>query len=208
MPILWILPCDAGRVQRHDDQALVLVRRAVAGVGQQAAPVGLHAAGDPHLAAVDEVVVAVVHGARLDGRHVAAAAGLAHAQAGHHVTGDGGGEELAPQRVTAKTCQSGRGHVGVHADGHGHAAAVALAQRLGHHHRIAEVQPGAAELLGVLQAQQAQVAQLLEDLVRGELALGLPLGDEGVEFLVAELDDGVFELAVFCSEFHACLRSG
>ena len=83
----------------------------------------------------------------------------------------------------ARRCRSAPApacHVGLHADGHRHAAAVAFAQRLGHHHRVAEVQSGAAVFLGVLQAQQAQVAQLLEDLVAGELLGGLPLGDEGL----------------------------
>ncbi len=200
-----LLARDAGRVHRHHDQALVLVRRAVAGVGQQAAPVGLHAVGDPHLGAVDHVVVTVAARAGLHRGHVAAAARLADPQAGDHVAGDGGREELAPQLVAAEARQRRCRHVGVHADGHRHAAAVALPQRFGHHHAVAEVQPRAAEFLGVLQPQQAQVAELLEHLVGRELALRLPLRDVRVELLVAEPDDGVFERAVFGGEFHGCL---
>ena len=98
-----LLPRDAGRVHRHHDQALVLVRRAVAGVGQQAAPVGLHAVGDPHLAAVDDVVAAIAARRGLHRRHVAAAAGLADAQAGDHVAGDRRRQELA---CAARRCRS------------------------------------------------------------------------------------------------------
>jgi hypothetical protein len=116
------------------------------------------------------------------------------------------GEELLAQLVAAEACQRRRGHVGLHADGHRHAAAVAFAQRLGHHHRVAEVEPGTAELLGVLQAQQAQVAQLLEDLVAGELLGRFPLGHEGVDLLAHELDDRVADLAVLGGELHGLSR--
>ena len=45
--------------QRHDDERLVLVAGAVAGVGEQADPVGLQGIGDPHLRAVDDVVITI-----------------------------------------------------------------------------------------------------------------------------------------------------
>jgi hypothetical protein len=137
------------------------------GVGQQAAPVGLHAVGDPHLRAVDDVVVAVLLGAGLEGCHVGAAPGFADPDAAHHVAGDCRRQELLAQRVRSKARQRRCAHVGLHADGHGNAADIAVAQRLGHHHRVAEVQAHAAEFGGVLDAQQAQVAQLLEQLMGG-----------------------------------------
>jgi hypothetical protein len=47
-------------LHRQADQRLVAVRRSVAGVGEQAHPVGLRAVGGPHLAAIDDVVAAVL----------------------------------------------------------------------------------------------------------------------------------------------------
>jgi hypothetical protein len=168
----------------------------------QAAPVGFHAVGDPHLGAIDDVVATVDLGGRLERRDVGAAAGLADAEAGHDVAGDRGGQVLLAQNVAAEAREGGRGHVGLHTDGHRHAAAIALAQRFGHHHRVAEVEPAAAELLGVLQAQQAEIAELLEQFVARELLGGFPLGDKRVDLLVDELDDRIFQLAVFRGEFH------
>jgi hypothetical protein len=40
--------------------------RAIAGIGQQTDPVGLHPVGDPHLAAIDDVIVAIGTRAGLD----------------------------------------------------------------------------------------------------------------------------------------------
>ena len=56
-----------------------------------------------------------------------------------------------------------------------HVQRVAGAQGLGHHHRVAEVEVEAAVFLRVLQPQQAQVAELLEDLVAGKALGRLPL---------------------------------
>ena len=200
----YLLFADALGVHRHDDQALVLVPRGITGVGagidQKAAPVGLQPVRDPHLAAVDEVVTTVNLGVGLDGRDVRAATGLADAEAGDVVAGDRRHQVFAAQLVAAKACQCRCRHVGLHADGHRHTAAVALAQSLGHHHRVAEVQAHAAKLFGVFQSQQSQLAELLENLVRRELPFRFPFGNKGVDLLVAELDDRVFDLAVFSGE--------
>ena len=53
-------------LHRHHDQRLVLVDLALAGVGEQAHPVGLRAVGRPHLAAVDHPVAADPAGIGLD----------------------------------------------------------------------------------------------------------------------------------------------
>ncbi len=52
-----------------------------------------------------------------------------------------------------------------------------VAQRLGHHHGIGIVEPHAAERDRLVDAQQAGVAQLPEDLVGGEDAVFFPLVD-------------------------------
>jgi hypothetical protein len=133
---------------------------------------------------------------------VGAAAGFGDADAADHVAGDGRGEEFAFQRLRAEARQGRGAHVGLHADGHRHAAAGAVAECLGHHHRVGEVEFLAAVLSRILEAEQAQVAELLEHLVRGELLGGLPRGDMRIEFLSHETADGVGELAVFGGELH------
>jgi hypothetical protein len=193
---------DSLAVHRHHDQRLVLVRRAFRGVGQQAAPVGLHAVGDPHFAAIDHIVAAVLARRGLQRGDVGAAARFADADAADHVAGDGGGEKLAFQFIRAEAGQRRGAHVGVHADGHRHAAAGTVAEGFGHHHRIGEVEPEAAVFLRILDAEQAEVAELLEDLVRRKFLGRFPGVDMRIEFLLDEARDGVGELAVFAGELH------
>ena len=150
----------------------------VAGVGEQADPVGLRAVGDPHLAAVDDVVVAVGARVGLDRGDVGAGAGLGDADAGDRIAGDRGREKFAAQLVAAEPRQRRRRHVGLHADRHRHAAAVDGAELLRHHQRIGIVEALAAELDGLVEAEKAEIAELLEQLMRGEDAVLLPLVDE------------------------------
>ncbi len=89
----------AGSFHRRHDEGLVPVRLAVGGIGQHHAEVGLGAAGGPHLAAVDDVVVAVAARTGAYRGHVGAAADLRHAEAGHHRAADRGGKEFAAQRI-------------------------------------------------------------------------------------------------------------
>ncbi len=190
---------------RHHHQALVLVGRAFTGVDQHAHPVGLQAVGDPHLLAGDDVVVAVLACNALDGRHVAAGARLGHADAAHHVAGNRRGQELAAQLVAAEARQCGRAHVGLHADGHGHAATVDMAQPLGHGHGVGIVETGAAEGFRFGQSEQAQVAELLENLMSGENFGGLPLIDVGVDLRVDETLEGFLDFEVFVGVVHGSL---
>jgi len=81
-------------VHGHDDQALVLVRLVVAGVGQQADEVGTWRVGDPHLVAVNDVVIAVGPGVGLESRHVRAGTHFADADAADFFTGDGRAQEF------------------------------------------------------------------------------------------------------------------
>src|SRR5450830_1467841 len=188
--------------QGHHDQALVLVHRAFAGVDQHAHPVGLQAVGDPHLLAGDDVVVAVLARHALDAGHIAAGAGLGHADAAHRIARDGRGQELAAQFVAAEARQRRGAHVGLHANRHGHAAAVDVAQGLGHGQAVAVVQAGAAVGLGLGQAQQAQLPHLLEHLV-GRKDLGLfPFVHMGVDLGVDEALERLLDFAVLMGELH------
>ena len=81
---------DARRLHVDDQRADALVLRRVGiGAHEAEAPVGVVRARRPHLLAVDDELVAVEHGARLQAREVAAGAGLAHAEAPR---------DLGPQR--------------------------------------------------------------------------------------------------------------
>ena len=70
------------------------------------------------------------------------------------------------------------------------------------------VAAGAAVLLGVVRAEDAELAGALEDLVREELGL-LPLVGVRRELLLGELADGLAELVVLLAERagHAILRT-
>ena len=153
--------------------------RAVAGVGQQADPVGLGAVGDPHLAAVDDVVVAVGARIGLDRGDVGAGAGLGHADAGHRVARDRGRQEFAAHLVGAEPRQRRRRHVGLHPDRHRHPAAIDRAEFFRHHQRIAVVEPLPAELDRLVEPEKAEIAELLEQLVRRENVRLLPFVDDG-----------------------------
>ena len=84
--------------------------------------VGGGAVGDEHLGAVDHVVVAVAHGARADGRHVAAAAGLGDRDGGERLAAADGRQVLLLERLAARPVEVRRRHVAVDADGHGERA--------------------------------------------------------------------------------------
>ena len=60
---------ESGRVGRNDDLTHPHVPALVAGAREQANPVGLCSAGDPHLGPVDHPIVAVANSAGLDKPH-------------------------------------------------------------------------------------------------------------------------------------------
>src|SRR6185436_5628750 len=90
-------------------------------------------------------------------------------------------------------------------DRHRHAAAADEAERLGHHHRVAVVEAGAAVSLGLGQAQQAEVAELLEHLVRRELLGLLPLVDVRVDLVLDHALQRAPDLFVLMRELHSVL---
>ncbi len=80
-----------------------------------------------------------------------------------------------------------------------------MAQRFGHRHRIRviEFQPAVCGRLG--QAQQAQLAQLLEHCVRREDARFLPFVDMRIDFAVDEALQGALQLLVLMALKHGRL---
>ncbi len=196
-------------LHRQADQRLVLVHRAFARVGQEAHPVGLGAVGGPHLAAVDNVVAADTACRGLERGDVRSGADLRDAQASDIIAGDRRRQELTAQLVAPVAGQCRRRHVGLNADGHRHRTAMDVAEFLGHHQGVGVVEPHAAEFGGLVDAEQAGAAQLLEDLVGWEDAVLFPLVDVRIDVLVDDRAQGAADLGVFLGELHTCsLSSG
>jgi len=110
----------------------IVTEAALARKGQQADPAHRNEGRARHAVRGGAYVNTWIPGQARDAGHVAAGGRLTHPDAGHHVTGDRRGQEFAPQFVAAVARQGRRGHVGLHPDGHRHAAAVDVAQGLGH----------------------------------------------------------------------------
>src|SRR6185312_7228501 len=193
---------DAFGLHRHADQRLVAVDRALAGIGEEAHPIGLRAVGGPHLAAVDDVVAAVLPGPRPDAGDVGAGARLGDAEAGDIVAGDARPQELLAQLVRAVARQGRRRHVGMDADRHGDGRAAAGAERLAERHLVGIVEALAAEPLGLVDAEEALAAHLLEQLMRRENAGLLPFVDMRVDLGLAEAGDRAHELPMLLAIDH------
>ena len=174
----------------------------VAGIGEQADPVGLHAVGDPHLAAIDDVVVAVGARIGLDRGDVGARARLRDPDAGDRVARNRGCKKLAPHLVRAEPRQRRRRHVGLHPDRHRHAAACDGAEFFGHHQRVAVIEPLAAELDRLVEAEKAEIAELLEQLMRGEDVGLLPFVDKRIDLGRDEFLQGAAGFVVVGGEEH------
>lgn len=137
-----------------------------------------------------------------DARDIAARAGLAHAYAAHHISGNGRSQKLLAQLIAAKARQRRRAHIGLHAYGHGHAAAADMTQGLGHHQAVGIVEARAAKGFGFGQTQQPQIAQTLEYLVRREYFRLLPLIDMRVDLLVDIALQGLAHFQMLMGPLH------
>ena len=199
---------NAWGVHRHHDQRLVDVRLVVRGIGQQADKVSGRRVGDPHLAAVDHIVAAVFLGGGFQPGHIRAGADFGDADAADHLASDCRFEELFAQFIGAKTRQGRGAHIGLHANGHRDAAADDGAELLGSDDRVAVVQTHAAEFLRLGDAQQAEVAGFLENIVDREAAVLFPLFDVRVDFLVDKVTDRAAQLFVFLGEDHVLFSEG
>ena len=93
-----------------------------------------------------------------------------------------GAKKLAAHFIRAEPRQRGRRHVGLHPDRHRHAAAGDGAELFGHHQRVGVIEPLAAEFDRLVEAEKAEIAELLEQLMRGEDVGLLPFVDEGIDF--------------------------
>jgi len=198
---------DAGRFHGNADQRLVLVRCALRGIREQADPVGLGAAGGPHLAAVDDVIAAIpIHFFRRgpDRSYIGTRARLGNAQTGHIISGDGRRQKLPPQFVGAEARQRRGGHVGLHANGHRHAAAIDVAERLGKGQLVAVVESHAAIFLRLVDAEKSGIAEFLEQLVGGKYFGRFPFVDMGIDLGVDEFLQRALQFQMFLLVEHDC----
>ena len=159
---------DAGGLHVHDEGGDALVALRHIGLGVDDAVVGQRCAGDEALAAVEDVVVAVLHGGGDHAAGIRAGARLREAEHDLHLVLHGGAEVLFQllrgARLHQGAAAQGVGGVGVQA-GHGGDTGDLL-----DHDDIGQgVGAGAAVLPGDLQAQKAALGHLVHDLL-GELA--------------------------------------
>src|SRR6476659_3725786 len=98
--------------------------------------------------------------------------------------------------------QCGRTHIGMDGDAHRDAGGVGLAQLFAEDDRIPEVQPLPAVLFGIGQAEHAEVAHLLEELVRREDTGFLPLLDVWVDLFLDEAPHRLAEHLMLLRELH------
>ncbi len=85
-----------------------------------------------------------------------------------------GPQELLAQFVRAEARERGRRHVGLHADRHHARGGLRVADRLAERHLVGIIEPLPAELLRLVDAEQALLAHFLEKLVRREDAAPPP----------------------------------
>src|SRR5690606_16948241 len=133
---------------------------------------------------------------------VRATADLGDAQAANRLSADRRGKELGPQLGAAMLGEGRRAHVGLHADRHRNRATVHVGQRFGEDRGEAVVQAHTAVLDGLVQAEQAELAHLPEDLMGGEELGPLPFVHMGIDFLGDPALDGAAGLVVLVGQLH------
>ena len=160
--------------------------------------VGVDAVGDEHLAAVEDVVVALEARRGADRRDVGAGIGLGDGDRRDHLSFDRGDEVALAQLVGAELVQRRRRHVRLHRDPHRHPGVVAADDLLEHHRRVRPVEPGAAPLRVVAQSEHPEVAHLLVETFVDPPHL-VELAGARRELLVDELAHGLAEELVLGS---------
>src|SRR4029453_13361729 len=159
------------------------------------------------LGAVDDVVTTVADRPGADGRHVAAAARLGDRDGGQCVTPADGRQVLLLQGLAARPVEMGRGHVAVHADGHGEGAGARARALLVQHRRGQHVGARPAVLLVVLHPQQPQRAHARPDPARHP-PRRLPLLDVRRDLLLDKAPHRAPEhLVLLVEDFHRPLPS-
>ena len=197
--LLELLLADhAGAVHRHEEQREAVVAGVGVGLRDEHDHVGAVAVGDVGLRAVDDVVVAVLDRARLDAGDVGAGVGLGDAEAEDLLALDRGHDPFLLLLLGAEREDRRHRHVGVHRDAHRQAARVRVADLLGEHQARVVVAALAAVLLGLVEAEEAELAHAREDRV-GEGRL-LPFLGVRRQLFDREVADRLAQLFVLVGE--------
>ena len=195
---------DAGPVHGHGDHADAAGAFAVEVCSHcQREPVAAHAGGDEYYFAVDDVVVAVAARGGAQRGHVGAAAGFGDAERRDPFAAQYRGNDLGLQ--LGRAVREHRGQADVEREQAGHEAAAGAVARQRLRQRVARA-PGrgrAAQVLGVAQAEQAEIGRLAVERAR-DFAGGFPGVELGADAFERKAPDGVCQgLLVGGVEAHA-----
>ena len=178
---------ESGAAVLFDDEggeAAVLDGRVRIGSGQQAERVAGFGVGDEHLGAVDDVFLAVLDRASLQGAYVAAAPRLSQRQpAANFTAGEARQETLLLFRRAVVSQDVGEDMVSAQRPGQRH---VSLANLFEYHREGGVVQPHPAKLLGDVDAEQAQLLHLVDEIV-GHGVVGVMFGGDRFDLLAYEI---------------------
>src|SRR5664280_255452 len=190
--VLLLLPDgDAGRLSRDDEARHSPVLGGRVRVGEKEVPVRDAGIRDPHLLAVDHVVVADPLRKGPDADHVGAGPRLGHAVSGEEGLARQPAEELLLLLLVAGHDDGRRGQpVGLHCGGDAGAAVGAL---LRDDAAVQDAQPRAAVLGGDMRVHQPDVPCLLHDLAR-EFARLVVVGRFRDDLFPAELPRQLLDL--------------
>ena len=159
------------------------------GLGVHHQGIGVRAIGDPHLAAVEQKVAALVLGAQLHADHVRARTGLAHGQRADVLAADQLGQVLGLLRLIAVAVDLVDAQVGVRAVGQAHRGAGA--RDFLHRHHVRQVaHVGATVFLAHGDAEHAQLTELAPQ-VHGELVAAVDLGSARGNLCLGKVAHGI-----------------
>ena len=151
-------PLHVGR-ERHQRHAAV---SGAAGAHREGDEVRPTAVRDPHLGAVDHVVVAGPARGRAEVGHVAAGVGLGDAQGGDLLSRQGGDEELLLLLFGADFGDDRRRHLRLDQESHVDAGVLAPDQLLGEDHHEPVIPAGPTDALRVVDPESADLGQPAE----------------------------------------------
>ena len=143
------------------------------GFRRDAIKVGVHAVGDEHLGAVEDVAVALAAREGADAFHVGAGIRLGDGDRGDDLAGDDAGHPFVLLRLAAGAEDVDRGHVGMNERGNGDARKGRAAELFGQHHGRERIHLRAAVARRIADAEKAQAAHAAQHLAR-HVALLLP----------------------------------
>ena len=181
---------EARKVRVEEEEADSVVPEVRRRLGGEDDHVGPSAVRDKSLRSVDHVVVAVLPRRGLHGRYVGTGVRLGDPQSTDLLPLNDRDEIFLSLLLGADNVDRRGGHVGLHHEGHVHAAALGARQLLAENHLVEVVARGSAHILRVGDAQEAHLPCSFEDPVR-EVFLLLPLLRMRGQFLLHEGSHGL-----------------